>query len=136
MSWSVGRHPASHNVCLQLTWAWNCAKLFSIQCNSGLHHKKKITHILLLLVQTSLNVCYVCCWYIVLNTVCICPTQRMIILQQATDYYLFNICCIESLQCISCVIKFNSGRKHSNYIYRTTPLFLSTHQKISTKNDL
>ena len=63
-------------------------------------------------------------------------TQRMIIFQQATDYYPFNICCIESLQCISCVIKFNSGRKHSNYIYRTTPLFLSTHQKISTKNDL
>ena len=48
----------------------------------------------------------------------------------------YNICCIESLQCISCVIKFNSGRKHSNYIYRTTPLFLSTDQKISTKNDL
>ena len=63
-------------------------------------------------------------------------TQRMIILQQATDYYSFNICCIESLQCISCVIKFNSKRKLSNYIYRTTPLFLSTHQKISTKNDL
>ena len=60
-------------------------------------------------------------------------TQRMIILQQATDYYSFNICCIESLQCISCVIKFNSKRKLSNYIYRTTPLFLSTHQKISTK---
>ena len=37
---------------------------------------------------------------------------------------------------ISCVIKFNSKRKLSNYMYKTTPLFLSTNQKISTKNDL
>ena len=50
--------------------------------------------------------------------------------------YPFNIWCIYRITAvyISCVIKFNSKRKLSNYIYRTTPLFLSTHQKNSTKN--
>jgi len=126
VSWSVGRHPASHNMCLQLTWACNCAKLFSI-CNSGLHRKTNITRILLLLVQTSLNVCYVCCWYIVLvcfrDAVCICHHPKDDYPQQATDYYPFNICCIESLQCISCVIKFNSKRKLSYYVYKTLHFF-------------
>jgi len=64
--------------------------------------------------------------------------QWVVIILTLITYWLlcpFNICCIESLQCITCLIKFNSKRKLSNYIYRTTPLFLSTHQKISTKND-
>ena len=34
---------------------------------------------------------------------------------------------------ISCVIKFISKRKLSNYIYKTTPLFLSTNQKFLQK---
>jgi len=57
-------------------------------------------------------------------------------IQLPADYYTFQHLMYRTTAVLSCVIKFNSKMKLSNYIYRTTPLFLSTHQKNSTKNGL
>ena len=112
-----------------LTWTCNCAS-HSQAATHDLHHtqKKYITSIYLYSCKhATMHVCYV-----LPSNVAVILYSFVCVYHQKDDDHSTSILSSVCVQSSSPTLQLHI-QDHSNYIYRTTPLFLSTHQKILPK---